>query len=54
MPVDPASLRFWQVLSVLRLVVIALRALRSFAEGTLDRPTAPPVYLLRRLLVDLG
>lgn len=53
-PVDLESLRFWQVLSVLRLVVIALRALRSFADGTSDRPTAPPAHLLRCLLEDVA
>ncbi|MCG2621229.1 phosphotransferase family protein [Arthrobacter sp. I2-34] len=39
--VEPAALKFWQVLATFRLAVIALTSVRSFREGTADRPTAP-------------
>ncbi|MFN2538768.1 MAG: phosphotransferase family protein [Mycobacteriales bacterium] len=50
--VDRHRLRFWQVLSALRLAVIALTGVRNFVDGTTDRPAAPPGRLLRTVLSD--
>lgn len=50
--VTAAALRFWQVLSLLRLAVIALQGVRIFCDGDTDRPAAPPAALLR-LLADV-
>lgn len=52
--VEPERLRFWQVMSVFRLAVMALTGVRHFCEATTTRPAAPPDALLRRLLDDLG
>ena len=48
--VDPAALRFWQVMAVFRLAAIALTSVRSLREGTTDRPTAPITGLAARAL----
>ena len=52
--VDPAALRFWQVMSTFRLAVIALTAVRSFCEGGSDRPAAPADAVIRRVLADIA
>lgn len=49
-PVDPAALRFWQVLAMFRLAVIALQGIRIFCAGESDRPAAPAGALIARVL----
>jgi aminoglycoside phosphotransferase (APT) family kinase protein len=39
--VDRDALKFWQVMAIFRLAVIALTSVRSFLDGASDRPTAP-------------
>ena len=51
--VDPAALRFWQVLSTFRLAVIALTGVRNFCEGTSDRPAAPADAVIRQVLTAI-
>lgn len=46
------ALRFWQVLTLFRLAVIALQGVRIFCSGETDRPAAPPGPLFR-LLADV-
>lgn len=52
--VEPGRLRFWQVMSVVRLAVIALAAARNFCDGTTDRPMAYPDALVRQAVIDTG
>jgi aminoglycoside phosphotransferase (APT) family kinase protein len=48
--VDRAALKFWQVMAMFRLAVIALTSVRSQLDGTSDRPTAPITGLAARAL----
>lgn len=48
--VDRQSLKFWQVMAIFRLAVIALTSVRSFIEGGSDRPTAPITGLAAQAL----
>ncbi len=51
---EPERLRFWQVLSVFRLTVIALRAARNAELGHTDGPAPPVDRVIGRLLADIG
>jgi aminoglycoside phosphotransferase (APT) family kinase protein len=48
--VDRQALRFWQVLAMFRLAVMALTSMRSFQQGLSDRPSAPIDSLAARTL----
>jgi aminoglycoside phosphotransferase (APT) family kinase protein len=45
--VTSAALRFWELLSMFRLAVIALQGVRILCAGATDRPAAAPTALLR-------
>lgn len=51
--VDPAALRFWQILSTFRLAVIALAGVRNFCEGGTDRPAAPADPVIRQVMAGI-
>ena len=53
-PVNPAVVRWWQVLANLKLSVIVLRGLHSFVDGRLDRIYHSPVRLYGMLLDQIG
>lgn len=48
--IDPAALKFWQVLSTFRLAVIALTGVRTFCEDAAERPAAPADAVIRHVL----
>lgn len=48
--VEPAALKFWQVMATFRLAVIALTSVRSLRKGASDRPTAPITGLTTQAL----
>jgi aminoglycoside phosphotransferase (APT) family kinase protein len=52
--VEPDRLRFWQVMSVFRLAVIALTGVRAFVEGATDRPAAPADGVIAAALRETG
>lgn len=51
--VDEEALRFWQVMTVFRLAVIALQGVRIFCTGESDRPTAPVDAVVRHAVAAL-
>lgn len=50
---DPLRLRFWQILSVFRLAVIALRGARNVELGRVPGPPPPVDRVLTQLLADI-
>jgi aminoglycoside phosphotransferase (APT) family kinase protein len=48
--IDAKALKFWQVMAMFRLSIIALTSVRSFLQGQSDRPTAPIVSLTAQTL----
>ena len=54
MAVDPAAVRWWQVLANVKLSVIVLTGSRAFVEGRLDRIHQSPVRIYRLLLDQIG
>jgi aminoglycoside phosphotransferase (APT) family kinase protein len=50
---EPERLRFWQVLSVFRLTVIALRSARNIEQGLAPGPPPPVDRVIGQLLADL-
>lgn len=52
--VDPAAVRWWQVLANVKLSVIVLRGLHAFVDGRLDRIYHSPVRLYGMLLHQIG
>lgn len=51
---EPERLRFWQVLSVLRLAVIALRGERNVELGLAEGPPPPVDRVIAQLLADIA
>jgi aminoglycoside phosphotransferase (APT) family kinase protein len=51
---DELRLHFWTVMSMFRLCVIALTAVRNFCRGESSRPAAPPHRLIAATLHDTG
>lgn len=49
--VDADHLKFWQMMAILRLAVMAVSGARSFIEGS-ERPSAPSQNITKRLIVD--
>jgi aminoglycoside phosphotransferase (APT) family kinase protein len=54
MTVDPAAVKWWQVLANVKLAVIVLTGSRAFVEGRLDRIHQSPVRIYRLLLDQIG
>lgn len=52
--VDAGRLHFWQVMSIFRLAVIALAAVRNFCDGVTDRPTPPAEQVALCALQETG
>jgi len=52
--VDHDRLHFWQVMTALRLAVIALTGVRAFCEGITDRPAGPADRIERLALRETG
>ena len=52
--VDPAAVRWWQVLANVKLSTIVLRGLNAFVDGRLDRMYHTPVTLYGVLLSQIG
>jgi aminoglycoside phosphotransferase (APT) family kinase protein len=52
--VEPERLRFWCVLSALRLTILALTGVRNFCAGTTTKPAAPVDRLARVVMVEAG
>lgn len=52
--VDTDALRFWQILTVFRLAVIALQGIRIFCTGESDRPAAPADAVVRHAVTALA
>jgi aminoglycoside phosphotransferase (APT) family kinase protein len=52
--VDPAAVKWWQVLANVKLSVIVLRGLHEFVDGKLDRMYHSPVRLYSVLLGQIG
>ncbi len=50
---EPERLRFWQVLSVLRLAVIALRGARHVEQGLAEGPPPPADRVIAQVLADI-
>lgn len=49
-PVDPDALRFWQVMAMFRLAVMAVTGIRAFVEDGAARPAPPVAELAARTL----
>jgi aminoglycoside phosphotransferase (APT) family kinase protein len=52
--VDNARLHFWQVMSIFRLAVIALTAVKAFCQKATDRPAAPADVVIKAALRETG
>jgi aminoglycoside phosphotransferase (APT) family kinase protein len=54
MAVDPAAVRWWQILANVKLAVIVLTGVHAFGEGRLDRIYQSPVGIHRLLAALIG